>query len=128
MWFGTSPHNLYLRIWFENGFLGLVGYLAFIAMSLGQLYQYFKRTGSSLALVAYASILGILLNSMFIDTLHWRHFWALLTLAWLVPKADVPLQDRTMEGPSYSGPRKLDTKKAIDKLQSNHEKETLTRP
>ena len=28
----------------------------------------------------------------------------------------------------YSGPRKLDTKKAIDKLQSNHEKETLTRP
>lgn len=43
----------------------------------------------------------------------------------LARTSDTPgLLDRFL----YSGPRKLDTKKAIDKLQSNHEKETLTRP
>ena len=26
----------------------------------------------------FASLLGILVNSFVIDTLHWRHFWVLL--------------------------------------------------
>lgn len=83
VWFGMSPHNLYLRVWFENGIVGLIGLLALIAVSLGNLYAH-SRSGSNLATVTLASIVGILVNSLFIDTHHWRHFWLLLAIPWLL--------------------------------------------
>ena len=48
--------------------------------------------------------------------------------AHLIGAGERGLRLETLLSILYSGPRKLDTKKAIDKLQSNHEKETLTRP
>lgn len=88
VWFGMSPHNLYLRVWFEHGIVGLVGLLALIVLSLRKLCVH-SRSGSTLATVILASIIGILVNSMFIDTHHWRHFWVLLAIPWLLPSNEV---------------------------------------
>jgi hypothetical protein len=34
------------------------------------------------SLVVFASLGGLLLNSVVIDSIHWRHFWLLLGIAW----------------------------------------------
>ncbi len=40
------------------------------------------RSGN-LYFVIFASLIGLAFNSFFVDTLHWRHFWLLLALAWV---------------------------------------------
>jgi uncharacterized membrane protein YeaQ/YmgE (transglycosylase-associated protein family) len=82
-----ATHNLFLRVFSENGGLGLLSLVAFILVTLvraGVLSQrvmnHFQR--SVFALVA-AGLCGSLVNSMAIDTLHWRHLWLLLAIGWM---------------------------------------------
>ncbi|NYE56948.1 O-antigen ligase family protein [Carboxydothermus ferrireducens] len=68
-----SVHNLFLRILVENGFLGLILYLyLFLNILIKSL-----RQGDY---VFFSFVIVILLNSLFIDSLHWRHLWYLLAL------------------------------------------------
>ena len=80
--FGISTHNVYLRVLAENGFLGLIGFLAIIAASLGQAMSGIRARSAcaSLHAVALAVVAGALVESFVIDTLHWRHFWVFLAL------------------------------------------------
>jgi O-antigen ligase len=84
---GYATHNLYLRIFSENGLLGFLSLTAFLLLTLlRSLMLLFRASQPSqraiFALVA-AAICGTLLNSFTIDTLHWRHFWLLLALGWM---------------------------------------------
>ena len=84
--FAYATHSLYLRVLVENGWLGFGAFAAFVALTL--------RRSMVLALKTYGlssryhtlftiAIMGVLFNSFFIDSLHWRHFWLLLALPWI---------------------------------------------
>lgn len=80
-----SAHSTYVRALSEEGFLGLLVLLALLLLTLafaGRNAILGRDTygiGSAALLGAWC---GLLANSVFIDTLHWRHFWLLAALIW----------------------------------------------
>jgi O-antigen ligase len=82
---GISAHSTYVRVIAEQGLLGVVVLLAFLLFTLGAgLYDAVLGRGtyglgSAALLGAWA---GLLANSFFIDTLHWRHMWVVAALIW----------------------------------------------
>ncbi len=77
-----ATHNTYVRFFAEVGWLGLFFWLLILGTSLiWALYQGLKRQ-SFWHEVYFVSLLGIAVESLVIDTLHWRHLWLLLGLVW----------------------------------------------
>lgn len=80
-----SAHSTYIRALAEQGVLGLVTILALILVTLvlaGRNAVLGRDTfglGSAALLGAWC---GLVANSAFVDTLHWRHFWLLAALIW----------------------------------------------
>jgi O-antigen ligase len=80
-----SAHSTYVRALSEEGVLGLLVFLALLLLTLGFasrnaiLGRDTYGIGSAALLSAWC---GVLANSVFIDTLHWRHFWLLAALIW----------------------------------------------
>ena len=88
--FQLATHNMYLRILTENGILGFLALYGFFLLSLlraakGAVTLADKSHRDLFALVS-ACLLGIYVNGLVIDTIHWRHLWFLLGLAWWVPR------------------------------------------
>ncbi len=84
--FQYATHSLYARTITENGVIGFLSFVLFIVVSILKSYQsYLKSKGerSTFFIVIFASLVGIAFNSFFVDTLHWRHLWVLLALAWI---------------------------------------------
>lgn len=83
--FQMAPHSLYARILTENGILSVLLFIFFLFISIHKAYQSYGHSSddsSAYFLVICACLVGLLFNSFFIDTLHWRHLWLLLALAW----------------------------------------------
>ncbi|MFK7739350.1 MAG: O-antigen ligase family protein [Planctomycetota bacterium] len=80
--FGIATHNLYLRVLAESGWLGLASFGAFILTCVAAGWQGLRhRSPYSIWYAgALAVIAGTLLESVVIDTLHWRHFFWFLAL------------------------------------------------
>ena len=80
-----SAHSTYVRALSEEGVLGLFVLLALLLITLGfagrnaVLGRDTYGIGSAALLSAWC---GLLANSVFIDTLHWRHLWLLAALIW----------------------------------------------
>ncbi len=87
-----SAHSLYLRVLTENGLLGFGIFL--IALGVGVfvgIYEIFKSLKSDEAkfqdmIWLLSSLVGILVQSFVIDTLHWRHFWIILGFMFALTK------------------------------------------
>jgi O-antigen ligase len=80
-----SAHSTYVRALAEQGILG---FMALIAILYGTLLLAIRNAargwdtygiGSAALLAAWC---GILANSVFVDTLHWRHLWLVAGLIW----------------------------------------------
>jgi O-antigen ligase len=80
-----SAHSTYVRALAEEGVLGFV---VLVALLYGTLLLALRNAvrgwdthgiGSTALLAAWA---GILANSAFVDTLHWRHLWLVAGLIW----------------------------------------------
>jgi O-antigen ligase len=80
-----SAHSTYIRALAEEGVLGFV---ALVALLVGTLLMALRNAvlgrdthglSSTALLAAWA---GILANSTFVDTLHWRHLWLVAGLIW----------------------------------------------
>jgi O-antigen ligase len=84
--FGMSPHSLYVRVLSEYGLLGAISLLWLLIgtawRALSAVFCRHRRPASYSSVIA-ASLLGILVNSAVIDTLHWRHLWLLLAFPWV---------------------------------------------
>ena len=78
--FGMNPHNVYIKTVVENGWLGGVVFLITIVLIVAQGIRAATRDWPfrDSAIVVFSSLVGIVAESMIIDTLHWRHFFLLL--------------------------------------------------
>jgi len=95
--FGIGPgmlfnaHSLYVRTFAEYGIFGLITLLALIVLLVGSSLRRALSTddrvfGLSSRVVA-ACWIGLLLNSVVIDTIHWRYFWVMFALGWIMTHA-----------------------------------------
>jgi O-antigen ligase len=82
----VSAHSIYIRVLAEQGVLGLAVLVALLAYTL-VLAGRNAIAGRDAYGVGSAALLGawcgLLANSMFVDTLHWRHLWLVAALIWL---------------------------------------------
>jgi len=100
--FIQDVHNNYLKILVENGVMGLFAYLAMIVTSLFYGFAGVLRRGRFAATQAacVAVVLGLLVENMVIDTLHWRHFFVFLGIP-----IGLTLYERALEtGPDAESP------------------------
>ena len=81
---GRTPHNVYLKIAAENGWIGAIAFMTFLAVTLWRGFWFALQPGllQREFTVAYAATVGIVAESVIIDTVHWRHFFVLLALVW----------------------------------------------
>lgn len=84
--FTRAAHNTYLRAFAENGYLGGLSLLALMVASLlRSVYLALElrepRLQTAMAVLA-GSLTAICIESLVIDSVHWRHLWLLLALAW----------------------------------------------
>lgn len=81
----VSTHNIFARVAFEQGLPGLAVLIVLFASTAFAAIGSAVRDGNvhgigSAALLG--SWLGLVPNSFFIDTLHWRHLWVVAALIW----------------------------------------------
>lgn len=85
--FNYATHSMYLRILCENGAPGLLALLCFLFSTLLRAWRAFRLSSDEwlrdLNLIVAACIVGHLVNSFVIDTVHWRHIWFVYALPWL---------------------------------------------
>lgn len=80
-----STHSTYARSAYEQGLLGLALLLLLLLFTLHAAFGLAMRgapafgIGGAPLLGAWA---GLVVNSAFIDTLHWRHLWVLAGIIW----------------------------------------------
>jgi hypothetical protein len=85
-----ATHSTYVRLLFEVGWMGFGVWLLLMGVSLvWAVYQAFRQR-SLWYEIYFASLLGILVESLVIDTIHWRHLWLLLGLIWAKYASPVP--------------------------------------
>lgn len=82
--FGIEPHNVYLYILTENGWLGLFGFAGFIfsTIFLGIKRLRMGEPVSDEFLIAFVVVVSTTVQSLLIDTIHWRHFFFLQGVVW----------------------------------------------
>ncbi|HET8949959.1 MAG TPA: O-antigen ligase family protein [Solirubrobacteraceae bacterium] len=82
---GISAHSTYARAIGEQGFLGVLVLAALLGFTLGAAVRNAARGSDTYGIGSAALVaawLGLLANSAFIDTLHWRHLWLVAGLIW----------------------------------------------
>ena len=85
-----AAHSTFTRLFGERG---LIGFFIFtIVFLLGMKRAYEKDKFLSFLL------LGILLNSIFVDTFHWRHLWLLLAFSFMRIEKEWGTNDYLAEG------------------------------
>ena len=87
-----GAHNLYIRALGEKGIIGLL-LLAIPIMAL-----IFNKKAYRQNRFAISSFYGILVNSIFIDTLHWRHAWVLAALILCTMKSQAAINEDDLKG------------------------------
>lgn len=81
-----STHNTYVRVLTENGVLGMLSFFYFVVLTFLRSIRHSLNIygeNSRFSNIVTATLAGILLSSLVIDTLHWRHFWLFLALPWI---------------------------------------------
>lgn len=89
MWF--DAHSLYVRTFAEYGILGFVSFFTCMGIlffqTLRSAIQETEKPYGLSAKVMVSCLAGLLFNGFVIDTIHWRHFWVIVGLAWVVAVA-----------------------------------------
>ena len=80
-----ASHSTYVRVLAEQGFLGLFVTLGVLLLTLGMATRNVilgRDTYGIGSVPLLAAFVGLLANSAFVDTLHWRHLWLVAGLIW----------------------------------------------
>ncbi|MGI9020538.1 MAG: O-antigen ligase family protein [Solirubrobacterales bacterium] len=81
----TAVHSLYLRALVEQGILGMAAMLAFLVATLVLALRNAAEGRDTMGIGSAALLgawIGLLANSVVIDSMHWRHLWVLTALIW----------------------------------------------
>ena len=83
-YFPTEPHNLYIHILVETGWLGGITFLFFIILTVWRGFQFCQRKTEihDTYIIIFASVIGVLVQSLLIHSTHWRHLYLLLAMLW----------------------------------------------
>ncbi len=81
---GRSAHSLYVATLAEYGLLGIVGLSMFFVATVWRGIRIILsgKEDGLIHCLALSIIFGTLVNSIAIDTLHWRHFFIFLAFPW----------------------------------------------
>ena len=82
---GYASHSTYVRVLAEQGFLGLLVVLGLLLATLGFAARNVvigRDTFGISSVPLLAAFCGVVANSAFVDTLHWRHLWLMMGLIW----------------------------------------------
>jgi O-antigen ligase len=82
---GIAAHETYLRALGEEGVLGLALVVLLFAATLVFACGNVVRGQSTFGISSVALLglwVGLIVNSFFVDTLHWRHLWLVAGLIW----------------------------------------------
>jgi O-antigen ligase len=88
----VASQSTFVRTWSEQGPLGLLLYVALLVVTLAMAFRNVVvgrdtyGIGSAALLGAWC---GLILNSVVVDTLHWRHQWLVAALIWASTARDV---------------------------------------
>ena len=99
----VSAHSTYVRALAEEGWVGLILLGGLLVATLGAAVRNMllgRSTAGLSSTALLAAWCGLLANSLFVDTLHWRHLWILAGLIWagsMLPPA-VPAQASSSTG------------------------------
>jgi O-antigen ligase len=80
-----AAHSLYVRAFAEQGPAGLFVLVALLLATLGLAVRNAAHGRDTYGIGSAAllgALCGLLLNSVVIDTLHWRHLWLIAALIW----------------------------------------------
>lgn len=117
---GREPHNLYLMVPLETGWLGAVAFYGFILLTLFRSFRFCFRLSplQGAYTVVFACTVATSLESTVIDTTHWRHLyllWGMLwgpMLAWDATYRRLPsLMSRRFRGEQIGLPAAVDAKR-----------------
>ncbi len=81
----VASHSLYVRLLAEQGVLGLLTIVALVVVTLAFAFVSVLRGRDTYGIGAAALLAawcGLVANSFFVDTLHWRHLWVVAALIW----------------------------------------------
>ena len=78
---GYATHSLYFRTLGEKGIFGLFVLALLVIISLKNFWKIRKEYA-----FLFAGFIGNLINSIFIDTWHWRHLWILFVFGFALQK------------------------------------------
>lgn len=95
--FGLEPHNLYLHVLVEGGWVAGLSFYAVIFLTFWRSVRLLEWDSSlrDEFLPVFAATIGMFSQSFFIDSTHWRHLWLMLGLAWaLIITAERSMQPR----------------------------------
>ena len=98
--FGQAPHNTYINSFAAYGWLGGLMYLALalITAVMGFRATLVRTPWQPYLIAVYSAYLGLAVESLIIDTDHWRHYFLLLGLLWsliaVTKKAQSPTHER----------------------------------
>jgi len=90
----------------NHGWIGGCAYLTLIVLSLtlGFRSLWFRTPWQAFLIATYASFVAMVLEGVWGDTDHWRHFYVILGLVWGLVAATVAYAHRqTRQSPSYAG-------------------------
>lgn len=82
--FNAEAHNLYLHVLIETGWLGAIGLLGFLLAGVWRGLRLALAGASAPAWypAVLASVMGTLIENLFVHGTHWRHLYLLLALLW----------------------------------------------
>ena len=86
-----STHSLPIRLLVEQGILGAVLFTIVLAGTVAAGIGWAARDGELHGIGSAAmlgSLLGLLANCPFVDTLHWRHLWIVMARIWAGSRLD----------------------------------------
>ncbi len=98
-----SAHETYIRVFAEQGVLGLVALTGLMLSTLvlalrnAALGRSTYGIGSAALLAAWS---GLIINGLFVDTLHWRYLWIVAPLIWAGALRGAGANRRVRGGPT----------------------------
>ena len=89
--YGGQQHNVYMEYFLVYGWLGGATYLTMILLTfmIGLRSMLLATPWQSFLIAAYAAFVGEAVESMIIDTDHWRHFFLIVGLVWGLSVASI---------------------------------------